>query len=707
MPSGNRIGSGSRLTAVFRWPERRVTNRRARHERPGRGRLERLGFDQLEGRVVLSGSQGVGSFLSGSYFAEPTGPEPNDSFASAITLKPYPAFLGPTQLGWAADAYGVIGDNPQVARDRDFYRIWLYQNEQVTFLTDTTIDVVNPVDTTLLVVGPNNFSIFNDDYAFTSDSNVTFTVPTTGQYYAIVAEWDGASFGGDYWLIADVSSWLDPARSFRPESELYSDNGRFRLTLQSDGNLVLYDEGGVSTVSATAVWNSGTSGNPGAYAVHQADGNLVVYSAANRPLMSTGTQGNPGSTLKLEDNGRLTLRSASGVIVWQSPTPGPGIPAPPPTPPGRWEFFNMPLGMPERITAGWSLRSDDGRYRMTMQSDGNLVLYEGSRALWHTQTSGNPGAYAVIQGDGNFVVYSATNRPLWFSRTQGNSNATIALGDDGNLVLRSASGATLWQTGTSQTPAPPPPSPSPPTSQGTVWRAGDSLTSNNGSYRVVMQSDGNLVLYAGSRALWHTQTSGNPGAYAVLQGDGNLVVYSAANRPLAFSGTQGTPGATIALGDDGNLVLRSASGATLWQTGTSQTPAPPPPNPLDNRDPNWYVGTWTNTSGGTTVTVTFTKLNEVYDEMALLWGPAHTVRATIQFSGAVSGSGSVAVTDGSSPFFRPLLLPGASIQQISARVVGPFLRSDGLFDSSFGVSLRSDGEGSHDRSGGRIRWGRA
>jgi hypothetical protein len=159
-------------------------------------------------------------------------------------------------------------------------------------------------------------------------------------------------------------------------------------------------------------------------------------------------------------------------------------------------------------------------------------------------------------------------------------------------------------------------------------------------------------------------TSGNPGAYAVLQGDGNLVVYSAANWPLAFSGTQGNPGATIALGDDGNLVLRSVSGATLWQTGTSQTPAPPPPNPSDNRDPNWYVGTWTNTS-------------------------------------------SEAVTDGSSPFFRPLLLPGASIQQMSARVVGPFLRSDGLFDSSFGVSLRSDGEGSHDRSGGRIRWGRA
>jgi hypothetical protein len=74
-------------------------------------------------------------------------------------------------------------------------------------------------------------------------------VPLTGRSL----ERGGASRGGDYWLIAEVSSWLDPAHTFRPESDLYSDSGRFRLTLQRDGNLVLYDEGGVSMASATAV----------------------------------------------------------------------------------------------------------------------------------------------------------------------------------------------------------------------------------------------------------------------------------------------------------------------------------------------------------------------------------------------------------------------------------------------------------------------
>ena len=51
-----------------------------------------------------------------------------------------------------------------------------------------------------------------------------------------------------------------------------------------------------------------------------------------------------------------------------------------------------------------------------MQGDGNLVVYRGSTALWHSHTNGNPGAWLAVQTDGNLVVYAGT-RPLWSSGT--------------------------------------------------------------------------------------------------------------------------------------------------------------------------------------------------------------------------------------------------------------------------------------------------
>ena len=53
--------------------------------------------------------------------------------------------------------------------------------------------------------------------------------------------------------------------------------------------------------------------------------------------------------------------------------------------------------------------------------------------------------------------------------------------------------------------------------------------------RLVMQGDGNLVLYSDSSEttpVWHTSSWGNSGGYLSLQDDGNLVVYSPNDTPL-------------------------------------------------------------------------------------------------------------------------------------------------------------------------------
>ena len=50
--------------------------------------------------------------------------------------------------------------------------------------------------------------------------------------------------------------------------------------------------------------------------------------------------------------------------------------------------------------------------------------------------------------------------------------------------------------------------------------------------KLVMQGDGNLVLYRGNSAKWASDTHGKKGEKLVMQDDGNLVLYDAGNKAL-------------------------------------------------------------------------------------------------------------------------------------------------------------------------------
>ncbi|WP_329454567.1 hypothetical protein [Streptomyces sp. NBC_01497] len=85
--------------------------------------------------------------------------------------------------------------------------------------------------------------------------------------------------------------------------------------------------------------------------------------------------------------------------------------------------------------------------RMTMRSDGDLVIYdEHGQVRWSSHTSGT-GNRAAFQGDGNLVVYNTANQPLWASGTAGHNGAALVLQADGNVVI-SQNGAALWASGT-------------------------------------------------------------------------------------------------------------------------------------------------------------------------------------------------------------------------------------------------------------------
>jgi hypothetical protein len=99
-----------------------------------------------------------------------------------------------------------------------------------------------------------------------------------------------------------------------------------------------------------------------------------------------------------------------------------------------------------QILPGGSKRSPAGRYRLALQTDGNLVLYDDEVGvdLWSTGTEGTVVTQALMQADGNFVIYDATGTAIWSTGTQGNPGARLAIQDDGNLVVYRADGLAVW-----------------------------------------------------------------------------------------------------------------------------------------------------------------------------------------------------------------------------------------------------------------------
>ena len=82
-----------------------------------------------------------------------------------------------------------------------------------------------------------------------------------------------------------------------------------------------------------------------------------------------------------------------------------------------------------------ALQSANGRVVLSYQSDGNLVLYFDGQPKWDSHTAGRPPGQAVMQGDGNFVVYDRDGTPAWSTGTAGHEGATVIVQDDGNCVL--------------------------------------------------------------------------------------------------------------------------------------------------------------------------------------------------------------------------------------------------------------------------------
>src|SRR5260370_4875436 len=107
------------------------------------------------------------------------------------------------------------------------------------------------------------------------------------------------------------------------------------------------------------------------------------------------------------------------------------------------------LSAGQELDAGQGLVSASGQYRLNMQSDGNLVIYNGV-AIWASNTAGTGGGnHLAMQADGNLVVYTSAGKPVWASNTAGTGGGhRLVMQNDGNLVVYTSAGKPVWASNT-------------------------------------------------------------------------------------------------------------------------------------------------------------------------------------------------------------------------------------------------------------------
>src|SRR5262249_1040524 len=151
------------------------------------------------------------------------------------------------------------------------------------------------------------------------------------------------------------------------------------FALMDNGNLEIYDR-----QLGQITFQSFTWGNTGAYLTMQGDGNLVIYSTGGAALWSSGSSGSGADVATPANDGRIILCST----LWNS-NPSQGAVSGSRTHPACDVGFG--LGMTGTMGPGQCLVSRNGRFELLLETAGNLVLYDlgvtPAAALWSTGTT--------------------------------------------------------------------------------------------------------------------------------------------------------------------------------------------------------------------------------------------------------------------------------------------------------------------------------
>lgn len=275
-----------------------------------------------------------------------------------------------------------------------------------------------------------------DLVALGADGSTVWSTRTAGRGVAGLTVLDGGRVvlfdgrGAEVLALGRTTSVLEPGDALLPGDQVRSPSGTGLLAMQHDGNLVFYRGG-------RPQWSSGSAGNPGAGALFQADGNLVVYTSPTvgvRAVGQTGPRAALQPRLRVEDHEVSLVDVARDLALWGT----------------AWSQSELAPG--DALQPGDRRTTRDGRCVLTFQGDLNLVEYCGGRPVWATGTSvatrpPEPGrAQLVMQRDGNLVLYGwAGTRPgpRWYTGTSV-AGSRLVLQTDANLVVYGPDGRPTW-----------------------------------------------------------------------------------------------------------------------------------------------------------------------------------------------------------------------------------------------------------------------
>lgn len=208
--------------------------------------------------------------------------------------------------------------------------------------------------------------------------------------------------------------------------------------------------------------------------------------------------------------------------------------------------------------------SRNGLFRLTIQRDGNVILFRklGSRwaAIWATDTGGFGAVRLSMQKDGNLVLRKGS-KPIWASNTAGSGHGWLAVQDDSNLVVYSGAKKWVWGRRIERVFVWP----------GHIIRPGVLVLSRSRTHAAGMQADGNFVFYRtrDKKVLWTTRTAGRAGTYARQLRDGNFALFARNGVAIWSTRTNRYPGAFLAVGDNGTLTIWRPNVGPVWKAPTS------------------------------------------------------------------------------------------------------------------------------------------
>lgn len=240
----------------------------------------------------------------------------------------------------------------------------------------------------------------------------------------------------------------------------------------------------------------------------------------------------------------------------------------------------------EYLSPGQYIDSPNKRYRLSVQTDGVVAIYNGSNPIWvanrqaanSSETYNNYYPVTKFLNEYQVILQDGTKKRHWVSITSELENkndlySTYAyLQDDGNLV--SVAFRKLWSTNLSTLINPFDSSaisllPGTDLEPGRFYSAGDA--------KLVFQGDGNLVFYGKDNSvLWASYTHNKGAVRAVMQTDGNFVIYNSNGLALWNTNTAGHEGAYLHIHADGTLSVVSQK--LVWAS-FGFTPYRKPPKP--------------------------------------------------------------------------------------------------------------------------------